>query len=248
MKVWFAVLSLWWPWAVLQAAETAAAQQGPFKAGMPSGSPIRLEGIVPLPLRGLKAVQHGGQITFVSDTGRFVFTGQLMDVWQGKVLGTLAEIRQAATHLDLKKLGLDVQRLNPVTLGAGGKEVIAFVDPLSPPSRALVRSAQTLVKDYTFRFVVVPALGDSSNGLASAMACMTDPRQKLKALQAGHLKGLTVKPCDPQPYQRTLLLAQLIPIEGVPTLIAPDGRVRKGLPQHLRDWLKNKPKPQESQP
>ena len=49
--------------------------------------------------------------------------------------------------------------------------------------------------------------------------------------------------CDHEPVQRALVTAKLFGIDGVPFLIAPDGRTFKGAPDNLADWLKNKPVP-----
>src|SRR5260363_42149 len=120
--------------------------------------PKKRDPVVTLPVR------REGHIALISDNGRFVITGgQLMDIWQGQLLTTLDQIQYAASHLDFKKLGLDIRTLNTLTLGSGDKTVVAFIDPRSLPSRDLVKTAQPLAKAYTFRFVLVPALGEASH-------------------------------------------------------------------------------------
>ncbi len=47
--------------------------------------------------------------------------------------------------------------------------------------------------------------------------------------------------CDREPVQRAMVTAKLFGIDGVPFLIAPDGRIFKGAPDSLADWLENKP-------
>ncbi len=202
----------------------------------------RIEHVVTLPVRRLKAVRSESQIALISDNGRFVITGgQLMDIWQGRLLTTLDEIQHAATHVDFKKLGLNIDTLNTLTLGSGDQTVVAFIDPRSSPSRDLVKAAQPLAKTYTFQFVIVPALGEASHQWAKAVACTKNKRTALKALLGNTLEQLSVpKDCAQtalHAYAQTLLLAQLIPIEGVPTLIAPDGRIQRGLPSNLKAWL-----------
>jgi len=46
--------------------------------------------------------------------------------------------------------------------------------------------------------------------------------------------------CDREPVQRAMVTAKLFGIDGVPFLIAPDGRIFKGAPDSLTDWLANK--------
>ncbi|OZT19298.1 disulfide isomerase, partial [Salmonella enterica subsp. enterica serovar Heidelberg] len=38
-------------------------------------------------------------------------------------------------------------------------------------------------------------------------------------------------------YDQTLLPAHFIGFEGVPFVVAPDGRVSKGRPSNLKSWL-----------
>ena len=49
-----------------------------------------IEDMVKMPVKGLQAIQSKGQIYYVSDNGRFVFSGQMIDIWQKKELNTLA--------------------------------------------------------------------------------------------------------------------------------------------------------------
>ncbi len=203
----------------------------------------RMQQIVTLPIRGMRAVQSqnsvgDSQILFVSDTGRFAISGQLIDILQQKPLSTLSEMQDVASRLDLKKLGLDVKTLNTITLGVGAQEVVVFIDPRSPSCLALAKEARALTKHYTFQFVLIPVLGDKSHQIAKQVNCETDKARMLTALLNGTLeKHLSQSTCRSDAYERTLLLAQLIPIEGVPTLIAPDGRIHRGRPPHLKTWL-----------
>lgn len=202
-----------------------------------------LQQIVTLPIRGMRAVQSqntagDSQILFISDTGRFAISGQLIDILQQKPLSTVAEMQEVASRLDLKKLGLDVKTLNTITLGVGAQEVVIFIDPRNPSCLALAKEARALTKRYTFQFVLIPVLGDKSHQIAKQVSCETDKARLLTALLNGTLeKNLSQTACHSDAYERTLLLAQLIPIEGVPTLIAPDGRIHRGRPPHLKTWL-----------
>jgi thiol:disulfide interchange protein DsbC len=45
--------------------------------------------------------------------------------------------------------------------------------------------------------------------------------------------------CDSSQYDQTLLTAHFIGIEGVPFVVAPDGRVSQGRPKSLKSWLEN---------
>ncbi len=70
-------------------------------------SPVgKIDGMVSLPVTGMKAVESNGRIVFMSDSGRFVIDGTLYDAWSKKPLTSLEEIREAGNTLDLSRLGL----------------------------------------------------------------------------------------------------------------------------------------------
>ncbi len=118
-----------------------------------------IEDIVTLPIKGIRAVQSNGQTVFLSDNGRFVFTGQLYDLWYKKPLSTLADMREVSDRIDLKRMGLDIDTLNTVSLGSGPKQVVVFVDPRCHYCHALMNDAQALVKQYTFILKTVHTIG-----------------------------------------------------------------------------------------
>nr|AEZ49674.1 hypothetical protein pMR0211_0062 [Providencia stuartii] len=100
--------------------------------------------------------------------------------------------------------------------------------------------AKSLVDDYTFKFIVIPALGAESNRLAKNLYCAKDKTHALDALMNNTLGSLPSKEtCDPGQYDQTLLTAHFIGIEGVPFVVAPDGRVSKGRPKNLKSWLES---------
>ncbi len=135
-------------------------------------------------------------------------------------------------------MGLDIESLNMVSLGSGPKQVIAFVDQRCQYCHALMSDAKTLANQYTFKFVAIPVLGEESNQLAKAMSCAKNKKQALTALLNNTLDKLpTQAPCPTEKYDRTLLTAQLMNIEGVPYVIAPDGRISYGRPANLKGWL-----------
>ncbi|AIJ10672.1 DsbC family protein [Edwardsiella piscicida] len=201
----------------------------------------KIDSIITLPIKGMKAVDSDGQIVFLSDNGRFVISGQLYDLWSKKPLSTISELQDVAERIHFKNFGMDVDTLNTVSMGHGKKEVVIFTDPRCDVCRKLIDEAKSLEDEYTFKIIVIPALGDESNRLAKAMYCAKDKDKVLGALQSNALESLAVKtPCDPGQYDQTLLTAHLIGIEGVPFIVAQDGRISKGRPQNLKAWLESK--------
>jgi len=206
---------------------------------LPSKMP-KIDGAVALPIKGIQAIESQGQIHFISDNGRYMFVGQLVDMWSPeKNLSTFSQIKKSAELINLRAMGVDIDSLNTMVIGSGQKEVVAFVDPKCGVCHKLMADAKAMVSEYTFKFISVPALGDESNALSRRLFCAEDKKQRVEAFMNNTIKTLPQKAkCDTAGYDKTLLVATLLPVEGVPFVIAPDGRSSKGYPQNLKTWLK----------
>ncbi|NMU88035.1 thioredoxin fold domain-containing protein, partial [Vibrio parahaemolyticus] len=102
--------------------------------------------------------------------------------WQKKPLSTLTEMRDVADRFRLRDMNVDIDAMNVAKLGTGPKEVVVFVDPQCGACHQLMEEAKALKDEYTFKFVVIPILGDKSNRLARALSCITDQDKAFEAL------------------------------------------------------------------
>jgi thiol:disulfide interchange protein DsbC len=201
----------------------------------------KLDSIVTLPIKSLKAVEANGEIMFMSENGRFVLRGQLYDIWYKDSIDTPAEIEDAATRIHFKRMAANLDDYNTLTIGTGKEEVVAFVDPLCSICHKLMKDAQGLGLKYTFKFIVVPALGDESNKLARRVFCAANRKDALHAFMSKTLETLEQKKtCDTKQYDMTLMMAHLLDIQAVPFVVAPDGRPSLGRPSNLKQWLEAK--------
>lgn len=209
----------------------------------------KIEGMKALPINGLQMVRAGGKIFFMSNNGRFVITGALIDVWNRVAVTDLEQVEQIANRIDLAKMKLKIDDLGPVTFGSGKEQVVVFVDPRCPYCARVQKQMEGLKDRYAFKLVSVPVLGPESQSLVTRLGCLlqTPARDKARdALMHQSYESLpaAVDPnCNREPVQRALVTAHLFGIEAVPFLIAPDGRTFKGAPENLADWLANKPAP-----
>lgn len=195
--------------------------------------------IIPLPINGMSAIDNAGQVVYASSNGRFVFIGQMYDLWKGSSLNSMEDIQQAATRIYLDGLQLHPSDLNTVTFGNGPIDITIFTDPLCEHCHALANEAKAYQDDYTFYLVVVPALSDESERLSKRIHCAQDPSQATDALLNGTIDLLATREnCDLEGYDKTLLAAEILGVDGVPFLIHQDGRVNRGRPQHLEQWLR----------
>ena len=82
-------------------------------------SNAKIEGLKALPIRGLSIVKADGKTFFMSDNGRFVITGTLLDVWNRVAVTELDQVDQIANQIDLSKMKLKIDDLVPATVGTG---------------------------------------------------------------------------------------------------------------------------------
>jgi hypothetical protein len=165
---------------ILALALSPLVQAEPVSEVSPVG---KIDGMVSLPVTGMKAVESNGRIVFMSDSGRFVIDGTLYDAWSKKPLTSLEEIREAGNTLDLSRLGLKMDDLNPLTLGEGKKKVVVFVDPRCPHCHELLKQA------LSNRKAALPWFGFSI-GLCFRklrIKVQPDPSQRIRNLSCSHL-------------------------------------------------------------
>ncbi|CAM5561686.1 DsbC family protein [Eoetvoesiella caeni] len=202
---------------------------------------VKIDEVATLPIKSFKAVHSDGQIVFMSENGRFVFTGMVYDIWQRKSLDTMGQIKDAVNRLSFNGMGLNIDQLNTVSMGKGKQQVVVFTDPLCTVCHQLMQDAKYLTDQYTFKYVVVPALGAASVPLSKKVACAKDPNQALLALMNNTLKTLaTIEPCDSKVFDTTMVAADLMGINGVPFIVAPNGDIQRGRPSNLAAWLKDR--------
>ena len=230
--------------ATLLVQNNAVANSNPITAAAATTNPldaIKINNAIELPVKAIQAVNTDSAIFFISKDGRYAFKGQMYDVWEKKSLKTMDDISYSATHISLKKLGVNVDSLNTITLNKSqstGKDVVIFIDPQCSICHQLIKNSQALASEYNFKFIVVPALGEKSNELSKKLFCATDKTNAVSSLLNNAIASMPQKQkCDLQQYNKTLLFAQMINIDGVPFLIAPDGRINKGMPQNLKTWI-----------
>lgn len=207
----------------------------------------RIEGMKALPINGLQMVKAGGKTFFMSNNGRFVITGTLMDVWNRVAVTDLNQVDQIASRIDLAKMKLKIDDLAPITYGTGKEQVVVFVDPRCLYCAKVQKQMEGLKDRYTFKLVSVPVLGPESQSLVTRIGCLLQTKDTDKARDALMHQTYDALPadvdpaCNREPVQRALVTAHLFGIEAVPFLIAPDGRTFKGAPDSLADWLADKP-------
>lgn len=207
-----------------------------------------IDKVVEMDVKKLRAFRDKeNRVLYMLDNGRFVFVGDMIDVWNKKKIESLEELDYAFNRIDLKALGLEVERTNHITFGGGPKKVVAVVDPYCGWCHRLIqeiRDDPSLSKDYTFEFIIAGFLGQKSRDAAKTLSCSIAPAEaKINALLAGQgamdklIKGGT---CDETKLKESQLAVNAMGVQSVPFLIAPDGRFNRGKPRDIRAFLEGK--------
>lgn len=204
-------------------------------------SQITPETVIELPVDGFSAIELDGQMSFISNTGRFVIMGQIYDVLSQDFIDSPEDLRDVTDRMNFNKLKINFDDLNVFNSGDQNKPmVVTFVDPKSEPSRELIADLENLKSDYFIRYIPIPALGDDSNALTKKLACATDKEEAFKALKEGWVNRLeALTECNNQKNDTTLLTAHMLRINGVPFTVAPNGSIARGYVQNLEPWLKD---------
>jgi thiol:disulfide interchange protein DsbC len=235
-------------------ADTAASGASKSASSAITGGLLstKIDGMQDLPISGLKMIKTGDQLVFISSNGRFaLYGGKMLDVWTQQEIKDIVDIDRIANRIDLKRMKLKIDDLGPISVGHGKESVLVFIDPRCPYCAKLVKDLQALQDQYTFNLVMVPVLGQESQNIVVQLACQqasNDPklqdsvRQRVLKQDYAGLPTENPAQCNREPLQKAVVTAKLFGLQGVPFLIAPDGRTHSGAPEVLADWLENKPK------
>lgn len=160
---------------------------------------------------------------YLDDSGRFLFSGNVIDLKQRKNL-TEEHFRQL-NPIDHEQIPLN----NALTLGRSDapQQTIVFTDPDCPFCSKLHKvllEAVDVNSDLAFQIMVTP-LKQSSYQTAKTILC----NQSLEQLeQAFSGASLTVTECDSNTVDDNIALARALGIQGTPTLILPNGQLKPG--------------------
>lgn len=197
----------------------------------------------PLPVRTLIAIEANGNLVMMSENQRFIFKGQVYDLFNGmKELKTADDIKKYALSIDYKRLGLDPETLNSARIGTGPLQVVIYADPLSDTTHELMEEAITLpdLENYSFYFVIIPGLtGDSEEAALKFYCARQEGNEEAGNLLYGQkLDTLFQTECNPDVWDRTMSAAFYTGVDVVPFLIGSDGRISRGVPSEgFREWL-----------
>ncbi len=168
-----------------------------------------IKAVANLPIGGVKIIESDKGTFFVSENGRFAWKGPLYDMWNGKKVATIEDANTVVNHIDLKKIGVDPDRMATLTMGQGDKLEVIFVSTDCPHCQKLLGQAVKLTDKYTFKIVLIP-MGPKSLQHTKLLLTAKDKDAAVKALVSGDYKGLTDDNCDLKPLQLTMVAARIL--------------------------------------
>lgn len=180
--------------------------------------------IQPTPIPGLFEVTYGPQVFYVSEDGRYMVQGHLLDVSARK---DLTEARQA----ELRKAAIDKIGEDNMIIFAAAKPkhtITVFTDIDCGYCRKLHSEIkQTNDLGITVRYLFFPRTGPNTESYYKAVSvwCSEDRNQALTDAKNG--KELPRKTCD-NPVDEDLKLVHEFGLQGTPAIVLEDGRLVPG--------------------
>lgn len=198
---------------------------------------IKIDYLGAAPLPGFREVIVGGQVVYVSDDGKYLFQGTVLDI-EGK-----KELTQSSQALS--KYRQDLLK----TIKTGDRIVFAPANPVYTVSIftdiecGYCRKLHSEIAEYHKQGIAIEYLAFPRMGLGSpdhrdmiSVWCASNRKQALTDAKAG--KPVAPKDCK-SPVDMEFDIGQRLGISGTPAIFAPDGTQLGGYlpPQQMREAL-----------
>jgi thiol:disulfide interchange protein DsbC len=187
---------------------------------------IQVESINPSPISGFREVIATGQVVYVSEDGKYLFQGGLLDIAERKDLSEAA----------MAKLRFEILKTLPV------EDRIVFA-PAGKPKHTVVvltdiecgycRKFHNDIAEYTKRGIEVEYLAFPRAGLASpdyrsmvSVWCAPDRRKALTDAKNG--RAVPSRTCGRTPVDMQYRAGQRMGLSGTPMILDADGQLMGG--------------------
>lgn len=218
-KLLLGVLAIVLGWGSVQADEAAV------RAALAKALPdLKPDAVAPAPMPGLYEVRVGSNLVYLSEDGRYLLQGDLIDLEKRE---NLTENRQGTIRAEALK-GLSEDKMVIFAPASYTHTITVFTDIDCGYCRKLHKE----INDYLqagirVRYLFFPRAGQGSPAFDKSVAvwCASDRQKAMTDAKAG--KDIEMKTC-PNPIEEHMALAQQFGVNGTPTLVLEDGRVMPG--------------------
>ena len=187
------------------------------------------------PLPGVMQVQIGGDIVYMSEDGRYLMQGRLID------METQADLTDAAKAVLRKEQLQNLDRQELVTFGQNDAEfeVLVFTDPDCGYCRRLHQQMDEYeAAGITVHYLAFPRAGVGSQTYDKLVSvwCAEDRQGAMDVAKAGRTP--TPATCD-NPVTTQYQMGQSLGVTGTPSIMTFDGDIIPGYvpPDRLRERL-----------
>lgn len=205
--------------SVAQADEDAIRQA--LAKSMPS---VKVGSVIPSQINGLYEVTVGGNIFYVSDDGKYLVQGHLVDIAARTDL--TEEKLGGARKQALEKLGLDKMIVFKPKISK--HTVSIFTDIDCGYCRKLHSEIdQYMAEGITIQYLFFPRAGKGSDSYHKAVSvwCADDRKAALTAAKKGDTPP--AKTCD-NPVDEHMQLAEEFEVKGTPMIVTEKGNIFPG--------------------
>lgn len=185
---------------------------------------VQIDSFQPSPVAGIYEARVGAKIFYVTEDGRHVFTGDLIDLEGQKNISE--QSRRGMRTLLIEAAGEDTMIVFAST--EPKRTVSVFTDVDCPYCAKFHLDVPKLVaQGVKVRYLAFPRTGLDSESYQRSVSvwCADDPQQAMGVAKAG--KKLAKETC-PNPVSDHFRLGQELEVRGTPTLFLDDGSVIPG--------------------
>jgi thiol:disulfide interchange protein DsbC len=220
------------------AGSMASADESTIKQSLAKVMPeVKVDSVKPSEVKGVYEVVMGANIYYVSDDGKYLFQGRLVDL---TTRTDLTEAKMSGTRkLALEKMGVDNMIVFKPKMGQS--KVYVFTDIDCGYCRKLHSEIdQYLAQGITIQYLFFPRAGKGSDSYNKAVSvwCAKDRNAALTAAKKD--QKVPAKTCD-NPVDEHMQLGADFDVKGTPMIVTENGNVFPGyLPaKQLAEALKD---------
>lgn len=199
---------------------------------------VKVDEIKPTQIPGLYEVRIGPRIVYVTNDGRYMIQGSIVDLkYRRNLTGSRTE---RAITLALDQVGEE----NMLLYGDPGLPytVTVFTDIDSGSCRKLHSELTEFNRQgIRVRYLLFPRAGVSSSSYTKAVSvwCSAERKRAMDRAQQG--ESMQPQNCS-NPVSSHMMLGQMIGVANAPTVVLPNGEVLPGYisPEKLRQYLEQK--------
>ena len=221
------------------AAPKAGTADGRAREALQTLNPqIKIDYVGAAPLPGFREVIVGGQVVLVSDDGKYLVQGTVLDIAQKKEL-TQSSPALSKYRQDLLKSIKTSDRI--VFAPANPKYTVSIFTDIEC---GYCRKLHSEIAEYNKQGIAIEYMAFPRMGLGSpdhknmiSVWCASDRKQALTDAKSG--KPVPVRECRSTPVDMEYNVGQRLGISGTPAVFAPDGSQLGGYlpPDKMREAL-----------